>query len=390
MKIALVFDGLGIGGIERVGVDYVNLLLELGHCVDVINLNPKQNDMECKLPSSCRIYHARFPRSFAPEYYAKAVKMAWWGRFGYPLVFTFLKILICIYKIFRPVKEEYDVTIAFSGHFNDLTYVAENLICTNKKACWLHGALVDYALISDGFINLYKKIKNLVVLSEEMQEQVFLSNRNIGLGFNMHHIYNPIFINRSVVDAQKIRLLKNKYNRFALMVARFAHPKDQKTVIDAINILNNKYQFEYKVVFVGDGPDYESMKNYANRMCALDKYVFFEGARMDVQNYYASANLFLFASLQEGLPTVILEAMAFGLPVIATDCEEGPREILKDNQYGILTKVQDADEMAERIAYILNNQKLYKHYQLKGEERLRDFLPETIKKQLELFLENIE
>ena len=54
MKIAIVFDGLQIGGIERVGADYARILSELGHDVTVVNLVPNLKEMEKEFPKDCK------------------------------------------------------------------------------------------------------------------------------------------------------------------------------------------------------------------------------------------------------------------------------------------------------------------------------------------------
>ena len=74
MKIAMVFDGLQVGGIERVGTDYARLMNQLGHEVTVFNLVPSQTDMERELPGSCKVVHINFPRKMAPELYSKLIK----------------------------------------------------------------------------------------------------------------------------------------------------------------------------------------------------------------------------------------------------------------------------------------------------------------------------
>ena len=62
MKIAMVFDGLQVGGIERVGVDYVSLLENIGHDVEVVNLNPKHREFETEFRNKINVKHYYFPR----------------------------------------------------------------------------------------------------------------------------------------------------------------------------------------------------------------------------------------------------------------------------------------------------------------------------------------
>ena len=61
------------------------------------------------------------------------------------------------------------------------------------------------------------------------------------------------------------------------------------------------------------------------------------------------------SSTREGLPTVLIEALAFGLKVVSTDCSSGPREILNNGAYGILVNVSDSSALADSIVYSLKN-----------------------------------
>ena len=66
---------------------------------------------------------------------------------------------------------------------------------------------------------------------------------------------------------------------------------------------------------------------------SIKNRIYFEGAHNDVQNYYSAAYLLLHASVAgEGLPTIMLEAMAYNLTMVVTDSKTGPREILQDNK----------------------------------------------------------
>ena len=83
MKIAMVFDGLGVGGIERVGIDYMKLLSEDGHDVTVYNLVPSANAMESEIEDSITIRHNSFQRKVCPEMYVSLVKRYSWGKYVY-------------------------------------------------------------------------------------------------------------------------------------------------------------------------------------------------------------------------------------------------------------------------------------------------------------------
>lgn len=394
MKVTFVVDGLQIGGIERVCCDYSKLFLNLGWKVNIINLRPKLTELEDEFPDKCMIYHVNYSRIFAPEQYAQFIKRYAAGRYVYPIVFAILSIFNIFYKLalkltHKELRDKQDLVIAFSSHFNDLTFVSDNYVTSKHKICWLHGALYGYLLISDGFANLYNKIKNLIVLVDDAQEEVLTTNKQLNL--NVHKLYNPTFISNRAVDEYRANELKAKYGRYLLMVSRFEYPhKDQFTVVKAFQILRNKFHDNVDLVFVGEGPDQQRVIDEANSLGETSKYIHFEGSRTDVQNYYASATLLVHASVAgEGLPTVQLEAMAYDLPQVVTDSKVGPREILGDNKYGLLCKVQDPEDMAEKIHMLLNDDELYSHYQDIGKVRLKDFLPSTIQTKLRVIVDEV-
>lgn len=392
MKIILVVDGMGVGGIERVCIDYTRLFLKLGYDVTVLNLNFRKNMLEKELPDNVKVLHFNFPRFMAGEQYAQLIKKNAFGRFIYPTIFVILRFLEffigLLYKIFD--RQKYDIAIAFSGHFNDLTFVADNILRTNKKLAWLHGALYEYLLMSDGYFNLYKKIINLVCLVDDAQDEALIYNHNKNL--NINKLYNPTTISERKINLGKVNALKNKYGKFILMVSRFEYPhKDQYTVCDALRIIREVYNKNIDLVFVGSGPDEDNVKAYVKRFSDdVIKHIHFLGTQVDVQNYYEAAYLLVHASIAgEGLPTVQLEALAYQLPQVVTDSKVGPREILGDNEYGLLCKVKDPDDMAKKINLLLDNRSLYRHYEKVSKERYHDFQPNSIKMKLQEILENI-
>ena len=68
MKAAMVFDGLGVGGIERVGRNYAEMLIDLGYDVDIYNLKPGKREMEEEYPEECNIYHYSIPDIMLPDH----------------------------------------------------------------------------------------------------------------------------------------------------------------------------------------------------------------------------------------------------------------------------------------------------------------------------------
>jgi glycosyltransferase involved in cell wall biosynthesis/peptidoglycan/xylan/chitin deacetylase (PgdA/CDA1 family) len=117
----------------------------------------------------------------------------------------------------------------------------------------------------------------------------------------------------------------------------------------------------------------ETMKAYAQSLGVADKIII-PGPVPNPTAYYLSANLFVLSSNHEGLPTVILEALACGLPVVSTDCPYGPAEILAGGRYGRLTPLGDADALARAILEALDS--AYDPDALR--RRAADFAPEVV------------
>ena len=395
MKIAIVFDGLQIGGIERVGADYARILSELGHDVTVVNLVPNLKEMEKEFPKDCKWIGFNYPRRIVTEQYAQLVKKGFWGTACYLVAMLVMPVISYTlkrkFKMIYHDSEEFDLTIAFSGHFNDLDFVSREFIKSKKKMCWLHGALYSYFLISYGYMRLYEKIKNLIVLVDDAQEEALSYNKNLKL--NIHKLYNPTFIKNSEINCAHVEELKQKYGKFVLMVSRFEYPhKDQYTVAKMLDIVRKKYHEDLDLVFVGDGPDEESVKKYVITLSQdTQEHIHFEGSRFDVQDYYKAAFLLVHASVAgEGLPTIMIEAMSYRLPMVVTDSKTGPREILGENEYGLLCRVKDPEDMANKVKKIASDPDLYNHYVLKSDERIKDFSPDVIKERLKSILEEVE
>lgn len=168
-------------------------------------------------------------------------------------------------------------------------------------------------------------------------------------------------------------------------------PKRPDLVIDAFEILYLEYGLQSNLVFVGDGPDLDKLKLYVkSKPESVAKHIFFEGNQMNIQDYYRSAKLFVFSSSFEGFGLTIVEALQSGIPVVASDCHTGPREILGDNEYGLLCKVEDSKDMAKKIYQMITNKELANHYIKVGKQRGNDFSAEVIKGQLKNILKQFE
>lgn len=388
MKIAIVLDGVGTGGIERVGTQYATLLSRLGHSVDLYNLKPHLNDMEKNYTDVDHIYHKKFSIWMMPDQYVLLVKRWWWGKYLYPICYLLSSIVLYAYRLTMGKRKKYDLAIAFSGHFFDLNFVSKNFIKSDKKMCWLHGSLIEYLATASTYGDQYRKIKNLCVLSEANQSSAISMNRFLS-DLNINHIYNPMDVEAKNIDMEHVRELNEKYGHFLLMIGRFEVDKDQESVIRAYKIIKDNKWSSDKLLFAGNGSTKESCVKLVEQL-GLQDDVIFVGNRTDVQDFYTAAKIFIHSSPAEGLPTVLLESMKYGTPIVATRSMPGVEEILEGNTYGLQCNVADPQDIAEKVKEMLDEEGLRKHYIELGYERILDFSYDKIMKQLDDIIKSLQ
>jgi glycosyltransferase involved in cell wall biosynthesis len=141
-----------------------------------------------------------------------------------------------------------------------------------------------------------------------------------------------------------------------LGVGRLVAQKDFSTLIRAFAKVRQVKPA--RLMILGDGREKEQLKALAREL-GIEEDVALVGFVDNPFTYMKQAKLFVLSSAWEGLPTVLIEALAVGISVVSTNCESGPAEILDDGKYGELVPVGDSDAMAQAILKVLSgNSKL--------------------------------
>ena len=135
-----------------------------------------------------------------------------------------------------------------------------------------------------------------------------------------------------------------------LAVGRLTAQKDFPTLIQAIAQVRQSQPV--RLIILGEGPDRPSLETLIKDL-GMEEDMRLPGFVENPYAYMSRASLFVLSSRWEGLPTVLIEALYCGVPVISTDCPSGPREILADGKYGALVPVQDPTALAEMIKMAL-------------------------------------
>ena len=154
----------------------------------------------------------------------------------------------------------------------------------------------------------------------------------------------------------------------------FYPEKKLDTLIKAANLIFNiPATKDKKIIFsvIGNGPQEKGLKLQVSGFGLQDKILFL-GAVPEARCYLKAFDIFVLPSVKEGLPYTILEAMAAGVPIIASDVGGIP-EMIADNFNGFLIHPKDFEALAEKILQILENSELTKKFSQNSLERIKEF-----------------
>jgi glycosyltransferase involved in cell wall biosynthesis len=138
------------------------------------------------------------------------------------------------------------------------------------------------------------------------------------------------------------------------------------------------------LLIVGGGEDEQKLRALAREL-GIDDEVTFLGPKKNPYPYLKRARVFVLSSHYEGLPNVVLEALALGIPVISTDCPSGPRELLQDGMYGLLVPPDDSEALAAALKRLLRDRKTRARFGRLGPMRARQFDSRLIKRYARFF-----
>ncbi|TCD48552.1 glycosyltransferase [Chlorobium sp. N1] len=156
-----------------------------------------------------------------------------------------------------------------------------------------------------------------------------------------------------------------------LCVGRLVPAKGQHTLLEACTILE-KENIPFRLTMVGDGPDRKSLEKFS-RQHGLEKNITFTGAlgQDQVREHYAEADIFVLASFAEGVPVVLMEAMAREIPVISTRITGIP-ELIEHERNGLLATPGDTADLARQIRILIESPERRKSFGAAGRKTVRE------------------
>ena len=174
--------------------------------------------------------------------------------------------------------------------------------------------------------------------------------------------------------------LNLKYDDFILIeVGELNKNKNQIMAIEAMKelIKTNK---NIKLLLVGKGK-LENFYNEKIKEYHLQENVYNLGYRKDIPDLMKISNILLSLSYREGLPVNVMEAMASGLPIIATDCR-GNRDLIRNNENGYIIRNNDIADLKEKIMFLLKNKNVCKKFNINSKMLIKKYGNKEVEEKL--------
>jgi len=161
-------------------------------------------------------------------------------------------------------------------------------------------------------------------------------------------IYNPYL--------KKINIKSNvRRHNFLLSVGRLTKQKDFNNLILSFSYIKDQIP-NYKLIIIGDGQLKVELQSLIERL-DLKKRVILTGWKKNLKKYYLKSKLFILNSIYEGFGNVLIDAINYDLPIIATNCKSGPIEIVDYGKGGFVIPIRSPKLLSKKILFCINNYK---------------------------------
>jgi glycosyltransferase involved in cell wall biosynthesis len=333
-KLALVVPSLAGGGAERVMVNVAGAFSKIGHRVDLVVASLKQSTF-LHVPSTVRVVDLKTKRT------AFAVL---------PLV-SYLR------------RERPNALLATLAHANIVALIARRLAGVATRTVIREASVISISsstapqfrgrLVPFLAKKFYRQADAIIAQSEgvagDLSSLLGLSPDKIDV------IYNPIV--GPELHERASRPVEHPWFAKSTLpviigVGRLDPEKDFPTLLRAFSMVRGNRNV--RLMILGEGPERFALESLAKKLGIAD-VVTLPGFVENPLPFIANASLLALTSRFEGLPNVVIEALACGTPVVATDCPGGTTEILEGGRFGKLAPVGDVENLAAAIEETLEN-----------------------------------
>jgi glycosyltransferase involved in cell wall biosynthesis len=335
-RLAIFVPSMRGGGAERIALNLAGGVVKRGYCVDLV-LAQAEGSYLAQVPDAVRIIDlgssrvslslpalAAYLRRERPQALLSemghANVVALWAR---RLVGIPRRVVVCNHLIYRNAPAQH----ASSWRVRLMPRLAKRFYP------WADGIVAVSSGVADGLAQVTGIPRECIeviynpVVTPEVREKAQAPFEHPWFGPSKP----PVILGMGRLTAQK---------DFPALIQAFAQVRQSRQV---------------RLMILGEGEDRPPLEALVREL-GLEKDVALPGFVDNPYAYLTRASLFVLSSRWEGLPTVLIEALYCGVPSIATDCPDGPREILADGQYGQLVPIGDAAALARAIETSLESE----------------------------------
>lgn len=357
MKIAVIVRSLKFGGMEKVAISLSEAFAKEGHESHLIYLNETINKLPP--PQYAHLHSFELKKSmkhslFGLGYLWKIVSQLlnvfirnsyfiWSGLYMAPL----------FQKKLQAIEEEFGTfdLIIFRGqgtfdmiwplHDERFVFVNESMIYKNK-----------YGKLQKIYAKLLFKNRNIVSISSGVKESFDFIQKSLHFPIQKHLlITNPINTKHTKLLANKeIKIPRNPY---IISAGRFDSIKNFPLLIESYAYARKNLNLTHELIILGEGKERKTIEYFIQKH-TLGQYIHLLGYQENPYPWIKNAKLFVLTSKMEGLGMVLLESMACGTDIVATDSLGGVKDIMIDTLSSHICQANKVD-LANKIVDVLQN-----------------------------------
>lgn len=343
-------------------------------CLDnlVTNLDQNQYEITVVFPNSAFLFEKFNNRGIK----CYELPLKWWfpvGFSGQDLFNIFQEMLPNIKSLISIIKKE-KIELVFSNTTVSLDGCIASAVCQVPHIFFMHAMFVDNIytnMLPQTKEMLYRFMgsisSNIVCCSNTLKQKMLPYASNAICISNGIDIHKFEFMQKSIcTDSKSILNI--------VSIGHFNKNKQQDFVIEALNIISKNapaliQKIHYTAIGPGEKLYQDTLKSLVNKY-DLNQYVTFKGFEDNVAECMQSYNLYINSSITETLPLSIMEAMACGLPVVATPTD-GSKLIIEEGVSGLICETPE--EMAEILCRFIKDDSLLKNMSLNARKRIENF-----------------
>lgn len=356
MKITLFIGSLYGGGAERVTCNLANYLVQYGYEIEILTMSETAKSYE--LNSNVTV------RTLLPLDNRK--NKLWNILMRFPRLWKYL--ITEKRNVYIVMLPKTTIMLLAFRWMTKAKVIAAERNNPNAYSKQIAVSLKMLASKADGWVFQTEDAK-------KWYDGYIITNRTT----TIPNAINPVFI-RSGFDGEKRKVIAG--------VGRLNIQKNFGLLINAYAQIVSEFP-EYKLVIYGCGVEEVKLKEQVKKL-GLQGRVEFPGNIQNIADEMEKNTMFVLSSDFEGMPNALMEAMALGLPCVATDCPcGGPHELIQDGVNGFLVPVGNVDKMVEAMKKVLSDTKKAVSIGQEATKIINDYAPQKIYGQWEKFIRMI-